>query len=136
MDEIQAAVIRAKLPLVDAWTRARREIAARYDAATRGRGAVGQRILPGTESARHLYTVRVARRDAVREALRARGVETGVYYPVPLNRQACFAPFEPAACPVAERIAEEVLSLPCFPGLEPEEQALVVASLAEVLPAV
>jgi dTDP-4-amino-4,6-dideoxygalactose transaminase len=133
MDEVQAAVLRRKLPRVEAWTSARRAIAARYDAAFRGTPVRTQRVLPGSESAWHLYTVRVERRDEVREALRNLGVDTGIYYPVPLHRQSCFERFRPAPCPVSDRLATEVLSLPCFPGLEPGEQDAVVAAMLDAV---
>jgi dTDP-4-amino-4,6-dideoxygalactose transaminase len=131
MDEIQAAVLRAKLPHVAAWTRARRAIAARYDAAFAGTRVRPQRVLPGAASAVHLYTVRVPRRDDVRAHLTARGIDTGVYYPIPLHRQTCFAPYEPAECPVSDALSAEVLSLPCFPGLTAAEQERVIGAVLE-----
>ncbi len=133
MDEIQAAVLRVKLPRIDAWTRERRAIAARYDLAFQGSPARPQRVLPGAKSAAHLYTVRVPRRDLVRERLEAAGVATGVYYPMPLHQQSCFAPYLGAACPVAESLAKQVLSLPCFPGLLPEEQDAVIHAVRTAL---
>jgi dTDP-4-amino-4,6-dideoxygalactose transaminase len=129
MDEIQAAVLRQKLPRIADWTQARRAIAARYDLAFSGTACRPQRVLPGCESAYHLYTMGVDDRDAVRRTLEARGVATGVYYPLPLHRQSCFAPYEPAPCPVADRLALEVLSLPCFPGLTREEQDVVIEAV-------
>jgi dTDP-4-amino-4,6-dideoxygalactose transaminase len=133
MDELQAAALCAKLPRVEAWTAARRRLARRYDEALAGSAAVPQRVLPGTESAYHLYTVRVPERDRVRAALDAAGVATGIYYPVPLHRQACFGPYSPDACPTAERLSLEVLSLPLFPGLTDEEQERVVRTLRGAL---
>jgi dTDP-4-amino-4,6-dideoxygalactose transaminase len=133
MDEIQAAVLRVKLPRIDAWTRQRRVIAARYDLAFQNTPTRPQRVLPGALSAYHLYTVRVPGRDAVREELAARGIATGVYYPLPLHRQSCFATYEPASCPVADRLSAEVLSLPIFPGLERGEQDRVIDAVRDVV---
>ena len=133
MDEIQAAVVRSKLPRIGDWTRQRRAIAARYDLAFQGTSIRPQRVLAGARSAYHLYTVRLAERDGVREALQARGVHTGIYYPVPLHAQTCFAPWSPAPCPVADRLAGEVLSLPCFPGLDAAEQDAVIQAVREVV---
>ena len=135
MDEIQASVLRHKLPCIDAWTQGRRAIAARYDLAFQGTTLEPQRVLPGCESAYHLYTVRVPNRDAVRQALKERGIATGVYYPLPLHRQSCFAKYEPDDCPVADRLAGEVLSLPCFPGLTRAEQDLVIETVRDVVAA-
>jgi dTDP-4-amino-4,6-dideoxygalactose transaminase len=133
MDELQAAALCAKLPRVEAWTAARRRLARRYDEAFAGSTVVPQRVLQGTESAYHLYTVRVPERDRVKAALEAAGVATGIYYPVPLQRQACFAPYAPDACPVSDRLALEVLSLPLFPGLRDEEQARVIQTVLSVV---
>ena len=85
--------------------------------------------LPGSTHVYHLYTVRAARRDDLLAHLKAKGIGCGVYYPLPLHKQPCFARFEPAACPVADRLATEVISLPCFPGLTPAEQDQVVAAV-------
>lgn len=123
MDEMQAAVVRRKLPHLPAWTEARQAVAARYDSAFADLEEVTpQAVLPGARSVYHLYTVRARRRDALVAHLRERGIGCGVYYPVPLHRQPCFAKFSPAPCPVSDRLATEVVSLPCFPGLLPAEQ--------------
>jgi dTDP-4-amino-4,6-dideoxygalactose transaminase len=129
MDEIQAAVLRLKLPWVEPWTAARREIARRYDEAFAGTAVRPQALLPGSESAYHLYTVRVERRDEVAAALDAAGVGSGVYYPLPLHRQTCFRRYESASCPNADALAASVLSLPCYPGLTPGEQGRVIEAL-------
>lgn len=126
MDEMQAAVLRTKLGFVEAWTQARQAVAARYNAAFAGSAVRPQVVPPAASSAWHLYTVRLPRRDAVRAHLEARGIGSGVYYPVPLNRQPCFLPFQPADCPAAEQLSQEVLSLPCFPGLQAHEQQRVI----------
>lgn len=133
MDEMQAAVLRAKMPRIEAWTAARRALAARYDAALAGTAVQPQRVLEGAESCYHLYTVRVPRRDEVKARLERAGIATGIYYPVPLHRQACFASWSPGACPVADRLSAEVLSLPLFPGLQPDEQQRVVSELKAAL---
>ncbi len=138
MDEIQAAVVRTKLPHLDEWTRQRRAVAARYDEVLAGRTAHAQRILDGSVSAYHLYTIRVPERDRVRAALGDAGISTGIYYPVPLHAQECFqgAHFgikASAPCPVADHLAESVLSLPCFPGLTLAEQDRVIQALLPLL---
>ncbi|MDA1195427.1 MAG: DegT/DnrJ/EryC1/StrS family aminotransferase [Planctomycetota bacterium] len=129
MDEIQAAVLLQKMPHIGAWTAQRRAIAARYDAAFAGTKIRPQRVLAGSDSAWHLYTVRVADRDRLREHLVAQGIGCGIYYPHPLHQQACFGRFAPDACPETDRLATEVLSLPCFPGLREDEQAQVIAAV-------
>ena len=75
------------------------------------------------------YTVFVDNRDAVAKRLNEQGIPTAVHYPVPLHRQPCFAKHKPAACPVSDHLATEVVSLPCFPGLTAEEQDTVIAEV-------
>jgi dTDP-4-amino-4,6-dideoxygalactose transaminase len=130
MDEIQAAVVRRKLPHLPAWTAARRAVAERYAEGFRDVPEIRpQGAAPGSRSVFHLYTVRAERRDALAAVLRERGIGCGIYYPVPLHRQPCFRHFAPGACPVADRLAGQVLSLPCFPGLDPAEQDRVVEAV-------
>lgn len=130
MDEMQAAVLRRKWPHLPAWTAARQAVAARYDAGLRDVPEVSTpRTLPGSTHVYHLYTVRAQRRDDLLAHLKARGIGCGVYYPLPLHRQPCFAKFAPSPCPTADRLATEVISLPCFPGLTPAEQDVVVGAV-------
>ncbi len=128
MDELQAAVLRIKLGHLATWTAQRRVVAARYDEALADTHLQPQRILPGAVSAYHLYTVRSEARDALRARLEERGIGCGVYYPLPLHRQRCFQALDPAACPVADALAAEVLSLPCFPGMTEQEQDRVLGA--------
>jgi len=133
MDEIQAAVIRVKLPLVDEWTRQRQAVAQRYDAAFDSLPVRRQQVAADAESAYHLYTLRVEDRDAVREHLRQDGIATGIYYPLPLHRQTCFARFDPDECPEADALASDVISLPCFPGMTVDEQTRVIEAFRRAL---
>lgn len=135
LDALQAAVLLAKLPSLDAWNDARRGHAAWYDgrfAPLEARGAlVRPRVRPGNESVYNQYTLRVRDRDALREHLTAAGVGTAVYYPLPLHLQPCFAPLGYGAgdFPEAERASAEVLSLPVFPELEPAEREAVARAV-------
>lgn len=144
LDELQAAILRVKLPHLELWNAARRRIAARYNERL-ARVCCVQRPRelessdPAVPSAvarcvYHQYTVRVRNRDAVQARLKAAGVGTMVYYPVPLHRQEVHAELRhaPGAFPVAERAAEECLSLPIFPELTEAEQERVVDALAAI----
>ena len=135
LDALQAAVLRAKLPHLDAWTAARRAHARRYDDLLRDVAATGAIRLPGAGAGRahvyHQYVLRAERRDALRAHLEARGVGTAVHYPVALHLQPCFAAlgYAPGDLPVAERLCGEVLSLPIFPELGAERQERVAEAV-------
>lgn len=114
LDEMQAAILRARLPLLPAWTARRRELAARYRAGLAGAAlTVPAECDPG--HVYHLFPVRSADRDRVRAALDQRGVETLIHYPIALPDQPVFASLAPAACPIGGRLAAEVFSLPLHP---------------------
>ena len=127
LDELQAAVLRVRLPLLQDWTRRRRELAAVY-----------RRTLPSTVTpvmerdpghVYHLFPVRASARQALQAALTAAGVETLIHYPVPLNEQAAFAAYPAPECPVAARAARQLLSLPLHPGLTDADLQYVVAAV-------
>lgn len=132
LDGLQAAILSAKLPHLDAWTESRIANAKRYDALFAGVDVQ----LPGVgDYARHvfhLYVIRVKRRNELMEFLKSRGIETSVHYPVPLPLMPCYARFGHTAddFPVASRISSEILSLPMYPELS-EEQAKYVVSMVE-----
>lgn len=128
LDEIQAAVLRVKLKKLAAWTRRRREIAALYDKGLARlplkRPSLGE---SGTKPSFHLYVVRTPRRDELSAHLKAAGIGSGVYYPIPVHRQPAYAELglRPEDFPVAERACREVLALPMFPELGNAEVARV-----------
>jgi dTDP-4-amino-4,6-dideoxygalactose transaminase len=129
LDELQAAVLRKKLPHLDAWNAERRAIAARYRAGMADRGVLLPAIGDDGDVA-HLFVVRHARRDALRQALDAAGIASDVHYPIPDHRQGVRA--QPATpLPVTEAACAEVLTLPCFPGLAPDAADRVVAAVRD-----
>jgi len=120
LDALQAAVLRAKLPHLAAWSAKRRENARYYDAALADVGGVRTPVIdPDNESIFNQYTIRAERRDDLQAHLKSRGIGTSVYYPLPLHLQPCFAylGYRQGQCPEAERAAGEVLSLPIYPEL-------------------
>ena len=127
LDELQAAVLRARLPLLAQWTERRRERAAQYR----------RTLPPGVEPVAerdpghvyHLFPVRTPGRDALRAHLAAAGVETLIHYPVPLDLQPAFAPYAPPPCREARRAADELLSLPLHPRLSAADVAHVAESV-------
>ncbi|HSU12947.1 DegT/DnrJ/EryC1/StrS family aminotransferase [Longimicrobium sp.] len=122
LDALQAAVLAAKLPHLEAWSAARRRHAAFYDEALAGIGGLATPVVrDGNESIVNQYTVRVldGKRDALRDHLTAHGVGSSVYYPVPLHLQECFAylGYREGQFPESERACREVLSIPVYPEL-------------------
>ena len=136
LDEVQAAILRVKLPHLPAWTETRRAVAARYGQALQGcPGIVVPSEQPGYRNVYHQYTIRVAERDAVKRALADDGVQTMIYYPLPLHLQSVHANLGlgEGSYPHAEAACREVLSLPIFPELTNLAQATVVERLLAAL---
>lgn len=133
LDTLQAAVLLAKLPHLADWSTRRRAHAAYYSAAFAGLPVRPPAVAPANEHIFHQYTIRAPRRDALQAHLKARGIGTAVYYPVPLHLQPCFAHlgYRPGSLPEAERAAGEVLSLPVYPELGVDQRDYVVASVRE-----
>jgi dTDP-4-amino-4,6-dideoxygalactose transaminase len=130
LDELQAAILRRKLPYLDEWNRARRTAAAMYSS------LLDPSLTPAPADAEgehvfHLYVVRAPRRDALRRFLSERGVETSIHYPVPVHRQPAFSevPAVIGELPVTERLAREVLSLPMFPTISRDQVGYVADCL-------
>ena len=130
LDEIQAAILRTRLPLLRERTRRRREIAGEY------RRSLPAALRPIAERdpghVYHLFPVRVAGRDAVQAALSAAGIDTLIHYPVPLSDQPAFSAFQPRTCPVASSAAKELLSVPLHPHLSDDDVRAVIAAAAIV----
>jgi dTDP-4-amino-4,6-dideoxygalactose transaminase len=135
LDTLQAAMLRVKLPHLDAWNAARRGHAARYHEALTGVPVIRPVTRASVEHVWHLYVVRVPDRDAIRERLAAMGIETGVHYPIPIHQQPAYAGLghQVGDFPVTERCAEEILSLPIYPELPTEAPQLVADALAGCL---
>ena len=128
LDEMQAAVLRARLAFLPAWTARRRALAARYRVALAGTGlAVPPECDPG--HVYHLFPVRSAHREKMRADLDARGVETLIHYPIPLPKQPAFAGLKPADCPNGTRVANEVFSLPLHPQMTEADVDAVAATV-------
>ncbi len=139
LDELQAAILRVKLPHLDEWNARRREIAEKYRRALPGLATADLSLtLPGEAPGRyhvyHLYVVQVDRRDEIRAALAGRGIGSGIHYPNPAHRQPAFDGFwDSRPClPVTEALAQRVLSLPIFPEMLDDEIERVVTTVRRV----
>jgi dTDP-4-amino-4,6-dideoxygalactose transaminase len=131
LDTLQAVVLRAKLRHLDTWNAQRRAAADRYTGALAATTIGTPSVAPGNEHVWHLYIVRVHRRDAVLDRLGEQGIGVGIHYPAPVHLTGAFANlgYPAGAFPIAEQVAAEMLSLPMHPGLDPEQQRIVVEAL-------
>lgn len=129
LDEIQAVVLRAKLPHLEGWNDRRKNHAARYNDLFKGTTTITPVECPGNKHVYHLYVVRVPRRDELQAWLKSQGVSTGIHYPVPLHLQnaMAFLGYRPGDLPVTERVATEILSLPMYAELADSEIEQVAA---------
>jgi len=146
LDALQAAILQIKLPYLDRWNDARRELAAGYHQMLKPvPGVVIPQELPGGRAVWNQYTIRLTKdsssssyRDEVRNQLQQLGVSSMVYYPLPLHLQPVYNDlgYQPGQFPVVEQACHEVLSLPMFPELSFEEQQQVVYGLKDCLAAI
>ena len=131
LDELQAAILRVKLRHLPEWTRARQALAARYGAGLAGLPLVLPAERPGATHVFHQYTIRTPRRDALAKHLASAGVGTACHYPLPIPAQPLFSQlgYDATAFPAAWAASREVLSLPCFPELRPDEADAVIGAV-------
>lgn len=130
LDELQAAFLRIRLKDLKKENMQRAEIAARYLELLED----SEISLPAHDdscyrSAWHLFSILVSKRDVIREKMVAKGVETGIHYPLALNKQPCFSRFQFGDLPIAEMISENCLSLPIWPGMPEDEICFVAETL-------
>jgi len=132
LDEMQAAVLRIKLPYLDGWNAARRRHAEAYNALLAG-APVRTPSIPGPDHIFHLYVIQTESRDALQRYLESRGIHTGIHYPIPCHLQPACAPYArpDESLPVTEFAVDRILSLPMYPELEDGQIERVAAAVAE-----
>jgi dTDP-4-amino-4,6-dideoxygalactose transaminase len=146
MDGFQGAVLSVNLRYISERNTQRREAAERYhqlftaaglaeSGVYPAKGVILPKEIPGSHHIWHQYVIRTARRDALRDFLSSRQIGSEIYYPVPLHRQKAlqFLGYSQGSFPEAERAAKEVLALPIFPEIRPDEQECVVLAITEFL---
>ena len=128
LDDIQAAILRARLPRLRGWTERRRALAARYRDRLAGAPVA---LLPEREPGHvyHLFVVRSGDRDGLQAHLAENGVETLIHYPVAIPRQPALAGQRPDDCPIAARLCSGILSLPLHPALRDDEVDRIAAAV-------
>jgi dTDP-4-amino-4,6-dideoxygalactose transaminase len=132
LDSLQAAVLLAKLPHLEAWSAKRREHAAYYTRGLADLPAVRPPAVdPANEHIFHQYTLRAERRDELQAHLKRHGIGSAIYYPVPLHLQPCFSHlgYRPGRLPESERASAEVLSLPGYPELTQGQLDCVIETI-------
>ncbi|MBI3556948.1 MAG: DegT/DnrJ/EryC1/StrS family aminotransferase [Deltaproteobacteria bacterium] len=132
LDTVQAAVLNAKLPHLNAWSAARASAAVKYNKAIEG---IGDLILPQIPDKGshvfHLYVLRTKKRDALLAHLNANGVQAGIHYPTPIHLHGAYADlgYRKGSFPVSEQLCDEIVSLPMFPEISDEQIHYVVGQL-------
>jgi dTDP-4-amino-4,6-dideoxygalactose transaminase len=133
LDGLQAAILSVKLKRLAAWTEGRRRAAARYEAALADLPVSMVQNAPGAFNTYHLAVIRTAWRDELRERLASEGISTGIHYPIPCHLQPAFASADVPSLPVAERAAEQILSLPMHPHLSDADIAFIADAIDRAL---
>lgn len=133
LDPLQAALLRPKLALLDAWNQRRRAIAARYRAALATLVTVPEDA-PHEEAVYHTYIIQTPHRDALQRHLAERGIETRVHYNQPIHRQPAAAGVACGPLPMTERLAGAILSLPLFTAMRDDEVEAVIAGIRSFTP--
>ncbi len=132
LDTLQAAILGVKLAHLEEWTEARRTVAAKYH------GALSEcswltlpTEIPGGRHVYHLYVIQSDRRNKLMKHLANDGISTGIHYPVPLHRQSAFASlgYRKGDFPVAEQLADSILSIPIYPELRDQQLSRIVRSI-------
>jgi dTDP-4-amino-4,6-dideoxygalactose transaminase len=139
LDAVQAVVLRAKLARLEGWNQLRRDAASRYAELLSEPAERGAVTLPSSRRGNldvwHLYVIQVEDRDRVVAELNGRGIGAAIHYPTPVHLTEAFAylGYRAGDFPVTESAATRILSLPMFPQLTPDEQAVVAATLTSAL---
>lgn len=134
LEGMQGAVLRVKLRHLEAWTEARRANAGHYDRLLAESGVATPAAMPYARHVYHVYAVRTGARALWQQALQAKGIQTGIHYPIPVHLQPAFADLGHRAgqFPHSEKAADEVLSLPMFPELTETQVREVCAAVREL----
>lgn len=132
LDPVQAAALRVKLKVLDAWNARRARIAARYTASLAGTDLVLPAVPAWTEPVWHLYVVKSSRRDSLQKTLGGAGIGTLIHYPIPPHLQQAYAKagYVKGAFPLTELLAGRVLSLPIGPQMDEIEVTAVIAAVS------
>jgi aminotransferase EvaB len=135
LDEVQAEILRRKLPRLDGYIRSRRALATRYDLLLAASSVVPVRVATPEDHAYYVYAVRHPRRDDIVAALRDRDIRVNISYPWPIHTMRGFSGlgYAEGDLPATEKHARTVLSLPMYPKLDPDAVGVVCAALEQIV---
>lgn len=136
LDEIQAAILRVKLKYLDKWNLKRQKAAEYYNELFKNvKDVIIPSVKPNSHHIFHQYTIRLQKRDLVYEKLKESGVETIIYYPIPIHLQKAFDYLncKSNSLPVTEKICNEILSLPVYPDIQKDDQEYIVEVIKKIL---
>jgi len=134
MEALQAAVLNVKMDYIEKWTEGRRSVAAQYDRLLAQSRCQLPAPPPDSRHVYHVYGIRAADRDQVKETLHMAGIETGIHYPVPVHLQKAYAHlgYKPGDLPVTEALCQQCLSLPLYPELSKDKMFTVASMLRDL----
>jgi dTDP-4-amino-4,6-dideoxygalactose transaminase len=132
LDEMQAAILKVKLPFLDKWISERRRLAKIYDSNLPA-SIIKPEEMPWAKHVYYVYVIRTPHRDQLREWLDGKGISTGIHYPVPIHRQEAMRAYGGGnfKLPVTDKITGEILSLPMYPELKDEEINYICNNIRE-----
>jgi dTDP-4-amino-4,6-dideoxygalactose transaminase len=133
LDEIQAVVLRVKLPYLLGWNERRREIAARYNTLLQDVPVIPPSVTGDNCPIYHLYVIRAEKRDELQDFLKKKGVFTGIHYPIPCHQQKAleYLGYQKGDLPVTEKMAGEILSLPMYAEMDDQQIRYVADCIKE-----
>lgn len=131
LDELQAGFLRVKLKMLDQWTQERRYLAEKYLSGIKNDKLILPKVRAGNEHVWHLFVVHCDKRDELQNYLKEKGIRTVIHYPIPMHLQKAFADlnYKKGDFPIAEEMADKVLSLPLFIGMSDEEINYVIETI-------
>lgn len=133
LDEIQAALLRVKLPHLDSWNEGRKRIALEYNAALNDTALVTPKVADGAEEIYHLYILQSEDRENLAAHLQSKGIAVGVYYPVPLHLQKAFVHlgYKEGDLPVSEYLSHRTFAIPVYPELTDDQVKYIIQAITE-----
>jgi len=127
LDSLQANILNAKLPFLDAWVKRRRELAACYNNSLKGVRLPEEAGF--AEHSYYMYVIRCRARESLIKLLTMKGISTGIHYPIPLHKQPAYSYMSSYSYPVSEDASTQILSIPLYPELTESQQTSIIEAI-------